>query len=195
MLDDCPVTSLVHSLDRLSRCCQSDFKPSLVTWHAILLYHTHAANKILHWSDIRDAAWSLQLLRIEGRDTGEHWRSLHLFFFFLAIHRSQQCPHFLPYKIKQVRGLIRMLDCGDASAELSRQDTATKLFLSAASHVLVLSKIDDGPGQDARCARLHSETTEVAQLKQDVEQLWLEAMALGANEIAAGFPDSWWYHD
>jgi hypothetical protein len=32
-----------------------------------------------------------------------------------------------------------------------------------------------------------------AQLKQDIEEFWLEAVVLGAIEIAVGFPGSWWY--
>jgi hypothetical protein len=86
----CPVASLAHSLSHFVACCHSDFKPSKATWRAIVLFHTNTAYKILHRSDVRDAAWRLQELHLEGEPTGEHWRTLDL-FFLLGIHCLQNC--------------------------------------------------------------------------------------------------------
>jgi hypothetical protein len=77
----------------------------------------------------------------------------------------------------------------------TQKSTATKLFLSAAFHIPVLGKMDERPVQRSCSTRLLSEHTSDAQLKQDGEELWTEAMALGGNEIAVGFPGGWWYRN
>jgi hypothetical protein len=82
---------------------------------------------------------------MEGHYTGEDWRALHLFFFIMINHHSQPWIHPFPCTIPGVSCLLRTFDCSDFSSELSRQDTATKLFLSAAFHIPVLGKTDDRP--------------------------------------------------
>jgi hypothetical protein len=77
--------------------------------------------------------------------TGENLRALHLFSIAMAIHRSRQWAQPLPYRIKDVRSLLHTMDCGDTALKLSRRDTTTRFFLSAAARVLIWSKIDDSP--------------------------------------------------
>ncbi|KAH6866628.1 hypothetical protein BKA58DRAFT_208243 [Alternaria rosae] len=93
-----------------------------------------------------------------------------------------------------VRGVLHTFELSNASSALSSHNTATKLFLSAAIHVLDLKNIGEAPVRHVRSVRLLSENTSDAQLKQDAEELWPGAMALGANEIME-FSESVWYYE
>ncbi|KAF1851067.1 uncharacterized protein K460DRAFT_328629 [Cucurbitaria berberidis CBS 394.84] len=188
----CIVTSLIHTLIHFTACCDSDFRPSNAVWRAFLLFHAEAGNALLDWGDIRDAAWRLQQCHTDGRATGNQWQVLYLFLYLMAIHRAQKCGTTPIYKIKDIRDLLTVLNCERSSSVAQTRDTNTRLFLSAAGHVLDRSKIDAEFGKDDRSRRLLSHTTDLAQLKKDVEGLWLEGLAIGTAEIAAGFPDNWW---
>jgi hypothetical protein len=131
----------IQTLELFPVCCRDDLKPSLATWLVILLYHVNTGNTTPKWADMRDAAWTLQYLYIEGHYIGEHWRALRLFYFLMANHHSQPWIHPFPCTIPEVSSLPRTFDCSDFFSELSSQATATKLFLSAAFHI-------PGSGQD-----------------------------------------------
>jgi hypothetical protein len=182
----CPVTSLTSSVFYFVACCPSDFKPSEATWRAILLFHTNAGCMVFRWVDVRDAAWTLQTLHVEGRQghTGEHWRALHFFFFLVGIHRSQKCGNVPNYAIKDVRSLLRIVEGGDSTESL-QGDTATKLFLSAAVHLLELTDGTESLTEHHRSQRLLNHTTDEAQLKKDAEGLWLDAMELDSQRAGS----------
>jgi hypothetical protein len=149
----------LQTLELFPGCCRDDLKPSPATWRVILLYHVDTGNKTLQWTDMRDAAWNLQQLYLEGHYTGEHSRMLHLFFFLMVNHHSRPWNHPFPCTIQDVHSLLRTFDCSGSSPELSIQDTSTKLFLSAAFHIPVLSKIDERLFQRSYSTWLLSEHT------------------------------------
>jgi hypothetical protein len=60
----------------------------------------------------------------------------------MAIYQAQQLGNSPWFKIDQVRDLLRVLNIGYAGAGGHARDTHTRIFLSAAAHVLEQSGID-----------------------------------------------------
>jgi hypothetical protein len=85
------------------------------------------------------------------------------------MYRAQRLGNSPWFKIDQVCGLLRVLGFGYPNAGGDARDTNTRVFLSAAVHVLEQSGIDTACGQPERSRQLLSGNTGVAQLKADVE--------------------------
>jgi hypothetical protein len=71
-------------------------------------------------------------------------------------------------------------------------DTNTRLFLSAAVHILEPSKLAASGGQDDRSRRLSSCETSLFPLRTDGEGLWMESIKKSAEDVAAVYPEHRW---
>lgn len=190
----CPLISLTKTLSQLFSFCAPTFVPSDGLWRAIFLLQARSNDTPpqLTWASLREAAWTLQKQRMDRQATSEQWRSLYLCLWLMSIYRSQRLGNVPSFNIADVRNLLRMLNFGYASAPGDAIDTKTRVFLSAAVYALELGKTEAGCDQDNRSRRLSSCHTSMAQLKTDVEVIWLEALAQGAGDVAAGYPEHWW---
>jgi hypothetical protein len=190
----CPIMGLVQTISKLFTFCAPGFTPADSVWRVVLLFQAQSSDipPELTWPLLRDAAWTLQNHHLNGQGSREQWRALYLFLWLMAMYRAQRLGNSPWFKIDQVCGLLRTLDIGYPNAGGDARDTNTRVFLSAAVHVLEQSGIDTAYGQPDRSRRLLSDSTDVVQLKADVEGLWLEGMAIGSRDVAAGYPEHWW---
>jgi hypothetical protein len=190
----CPIMGLVQTISKLFTFCSPGFFPADSVWRVILLFQAQSSDTPpeLTWPLLRDAAWTLHDHHLNGQVSREQWRALYLFLWLMAMYRAQRLGSSSWFKIDEVCSLLRTLDFGYPNAGGDTRDTNTRVFLSAAVHVLEQSGIDTACSQPDRSRRLLSGSTGVAQLKADVEGLWLEGIAIGARDVAAGYPEHWW---
>jgi hypothetical protein len=124
--------------------------------------------------------------------SGEQWRALYLFLWLVLVcrvHRLSNAPSFMTPKVRKLFG---GLSFGYTTMPQDAMDTKNRVFLSAAVHILERSGIGTGYGQNERGRRLLSCSTSESLLKADVKELWLEGLAKGAADVAAGYPEHWW---
>jgi hypothetical protein len=190
----CPIMGLVQTISKLFTFCSPGFFPADSVWRVVLLFQAQSSDTPpeLTWPLLRDAAWTLHDHHLNGQVSREQWRALYLFLWLMAMYRAQRLGNSPWFEIDQVCSLLRTLDFGYPNAGGDTRDTNTRVFLSAAVHVLEQSEIDTACSQPDRSRRLLSGSTGVAQLKADVEGLSLEGIAIGARDVAAGYPEHWW---
>jgi len=190
----CPLIQLVQTLSRLFIFCAHDFTPSDAVWRAILLFQMRSTDETagLSWIGLREAAWTLGENRLQGFAGVDQWRWLYLFLFLMPIYRAAHLSHTPSFTIHDVRRLLQVLGVGYSTTSGDERDTNTRIFLLAAVYALERSRIDSEEGQDDRTRRLLDVHTNLAQLKADVERLWMEGLAQGGADIAIGYPEHWW---
>jgi hypothetical protein len=194
-----PLTQLVVLLSRLSTFGGHDFMPTFAAWRAVLLFGSRSSDPTLNlpwidfsWIGLREAAWTLGDDHANGRPGYDQWRWLYLFLWLMGIYRNTHLDINQPFTIHDVRRLLRVMDIGYPTEAGNERDTDTRLFLSASVYAVERSCLDADYGQLDRTQRLLHGHTELAQLKADVEGLWLEGLASGAADIAVGYPEHWW---
>jgi hypothetical protein len=135
---------LVQTIYKLFTFCSSAFAPTDGVWRVVFLFQaqSHEVPTELTWPCLRDAAWTLHDHHLNGQVSREQWRTLYLFLWLMAIYQAQQLGNSPWFKIDQVRDLLRVLNIGYAGAGGHARDTHTRIFLSAAVHVLEQSGID-----------------------------------------------------
>jgi hypothetical protein len=181
-----PLARPIVLLSRLSTFGGNDFTPTLAVWRAVLLFGSRSGdqNLDLDWVGLREAAWTLgddHAYTLTGVD---QWRWLYLFLWLMVIYRTTRHVISQPFTIHDVRQLLRVMHIGYPTEADNERDTNTRLFLSAAVQAWDRSRLDADYGRLDRTRRMFHEHTEVAQLKVDVEELWLEGLASGAAELA-----------
>jgi hypothetical protein len=188
----CVLCWLAETLWKLTKLCKSGLSgPPDFMWGAILFVHTdpNRTLPVFELPELRKATWALYKAHVDGQATGNHWRLLYLFLWCIAIdYISATDEGTSQYKIGAVRDLLL-----DFSHDDLAWDSGTRLLLSAAVYALERSKIGMDRSTDERDRRLrdYMYVTNCAQLKLDVESVWLEALKRGADDVAAGFPESW----
>jgi hypothetical protein len=192
--DVCPIMGLVRNILKLFPFVTPDFVPTDGVWRVLILFQAQSHNvpPNFTWPHLRDAAWTLYDHHLNGQLSREQSRPLYLFLWLMALYRAQRLGGSPWFKIEQVRDMLHTLDIDYPGVAEDAKDTNTRVFLSAAVHALEQSEIDTACEQADRSRRLLSGSTDVAQPKKDVEGLWIEGMAVGARDIAAGYPEHWW---
>ena len=144
------------------------------------------------WSTLREAAWTLHDPEDMLHRSGQQWRILYLFLLLMPVYWAHRIHNSAALNIDDLRDILKDLRIGYPIAPRDAMDTKTRVFLSAAVHVLTVCETSTGYSQTERNWRLQDCNTSVARLKADVEGLWREGLAKGGADVAAGYPEHWW---
>jgi hypothetical protein len=154
----CVLCCLAETLWKLTKLCKSGLSgPPDSMWGAILLVHTdpNRTLPVFELPKLRKATWALYKAHVDGQATGNHWRLLYLFLWYIAIdYISATDEGTSQYKIGAVRDLLL-----DFSHDDLAWDSGTRLLLSAAVYALEGSKIDMDHSTDERYRRLRDTCT------------------------------------
>jgi len=192
----CPVVGLARTLSQLFEFCKAttNFTPTECMWRAIMLYQTEMDDLTPNftWSTLREAAWTLHDPEDMLHRSGQQWRILYLFLLLMPVYWAHRIHNSAALNIDDLRDILKDLRIGYPIAPRDAMDTKTRVFLSAAVHVLTVCETSTGYSQTERNWRLQDCNTSVARLKADVEGLWREGLAKGGADVAAGYPEHWW---
>jgi hypothetical protein len=187
--DECAVTGFANTVLKFSDLAKNDECPPPVAWRAMFLYHALSRDvyPVLSWPELRDATWSLY---DTGRESSQ-WALLYLFIWLIYWYPAQSGIKPEAYGPEEVVTFLRALDLGFPNDVTETRDMKSQVFVRAAGHVLKIGDRQELAAKELRDERLVAPDTDLAQLKVDVEGLWLEGIGLAAHEIASGFPDGW----
>ncbi|KAH4938702.1 hypothetical protein HBI39_176470 [Parastagonospora nodorum] len=192
----CPVVGLARTLSQLFEFCTTttNFVPTEGMWRAIMLYQTELDDltPIFTWPTLCEAAWTLHDPEDLLRRGGQQWQTLYLFLWLIPVYRAQRLSSSTAFTIDELRDMLKALNIGYPIAPSDAVDTQTRVFLSAAVHVLTVSETSTRYNQTERNRRLQGCNTSVTQLKIDVEGIWRQGLAKGGADVAAGYPEHWW---
>jgi hypothetical protein len=188
--DECTLTGFANTILKFIDLAKKDECPPSVVWRAVVLYHSFSRDvyPVLSWTELRDETWSLY-------DTGRgssQWALLYLFIWLICWYSAQSGINLEDYGPEEVVTFLRALDFGFPDDVTETRDMQSQVCVRAVCHVLKIGdRVSELPAEELRDERLVAPDTDLAQLKVDVEGLWLEGIGLAAHEIASGFPDGW----
>ncbi|KAF2026077.1 hypothetical protein EK21DRAFT_116187 [Setomelanomma holmii] len=164
----CPVVALAQTLPTISKFCNLD-------WKSILTFHTNLDSTLpsLNWRYLCEGGWTEQWINGQAvyHQPPNDWRVLHLLLCIISMHRAQRLPPAQNIKIPKVRDMLRATDIGYPTVFWDARDTKKRLFLSVAVQAYVTGAVDDDSAQDEHGRRLADSSTDVTQVKLDVEAI------------------------
>jgi hypothetical protein len=110
----------------------------------------------------------------------------------MPVYGAQRLSSSTAFTIDELRDMLKALNVGYPIAPRDAVDTQTRVFLSAAIHVLTVNETSTKYSQTERNRRLQGCNTIATQLTADVEGIWRQGLAKGGADVAAGYPEHWW---